>query len=129
MKPDKDSRLFYPIFNHKGKASFFLDQDKIHVYAWDGAPVAFIEKGAVISFAGEHTGWHDEGWFRDKDGKCVAFSEPGTGGPNLPKTKTPDEPPGEKQDPPEKPEIKELPSRPPRKAVWSDIKDSEFFRK
>ncbi len=128
MKSDKDTKNFYPVYNQKGKASFFLDQDKIHVYGWDGTPVVFIEKGAVINYRGEHMGWYDEGWFRDTSGKCVGFSELGKGGPNPPKTKTPEEPPAEKQEPPEKPEIKDLPPRPPRKAVWSDIKDTEFFK-
>lgn len=128
MKPDKDSKHFYPIYNEKGKASFFLDRDETHVYAWDGTPVAFIEKGEVVNFKGEHLGWHDEGWFRDSSGKCVAFSEPGKSGPNPPKTRPPEDPPADKKEPPEKPEIKDTPPRPPRKAVWSQIKDTEFFK-
>lgn len=124
---DKKTRLYYPVFNKNGKAAYFLDKDKIHIYDWDGKPAAFVEKGAIFNFKKKHLGWYDEGWLRDPDGKCVGFAEPGKGGPNPPKTKTAD-PPADKKEPPDIPEIKEIPARPPRIPIWSLLSDQEFFK-
>ena len=104
---EKKEKHYYPIFDRKGKASYFLDQDKIHIYSWEGRPVAMVDKGAVFTFKKKHLGWLDEGWLRDLSGKCVGFTEPGRGGPNPPKTRPPADPPAEKQGPPETPEIEE----------------------
>ena len=127
MKPEK-GKNFYPIFDKHGKAAYFLDQDKIHIYAWDGAPVAFVEKGAVFSFKAGHLGWYDEGWLRDREGKCVGFVESGKGGPNPPKEKPHHVPPAEKKEPPEKPSIEQLPEKPPRRAAWSALSDAELLQ-
>jgi len=128
MDPDKkDKKHYYPIFNKKGKAAYYLDQDKVHIYSWDGKPQAFVEKGAVWSFKQQHLGWYDEGWLRDLSGKCVGFSEAGKGGPNPPKTKPPSDPPADKKDQPEIPDIKDLPDRPPRRPVWSELSEEDFF--
>ena len=129
MEEDKKrEKLYYPIFDRKGKAAYFLDKDKIHIYAWDGTPVAFVEKGTVFNFKKKHLGFYDEGWLRDQEGKCVGFAEPGRMGPLLPRTRAPAEPPAEKKDLPIKPELKDLPARAPRRPVWSLISDQEFFK-
>ena len=126
-KKDK-KRDYYPFFNKKGRARYYLDGDKRHVYSWDGEPVAFVEKTAVFTFDQTHLGWYDDGWLRDVSGKCVGMVEPGgKTGPNPPKAKHPD-PPADKKEPPEVPEIKDLPQRPPRKPVWSDQSDVKFFK-
>ena len=119
---------YYPIYNQKGKTSYFVDADKIHVYDWAGNPVAFIDRGAIMTFSLTHLGWLDEGWVRDKEGKCVGFTEGGPGGPNPPRTKPPADPPAEKKEPPEKPEVKELPERAPRRAVWSALSEDDLFK-
>ena len=125
--PEKKDRDYYPLINKKGKANFFLDSDKIHIYSWEGEPVAFVEKGAVFTFDKKHLGFYEEGWLRDKNGKCVAMVEPaGPMGPNPPKTKH-REPPGEKKEAPPLPEIKELPPKPLKKAAWSNLSDKDFF--
>lgn len=129
MEQKKDKKHYHPVFNKKGKASFFIDQDMIHIYSWDGEPVAFVEKGGVWTFKKDHLGWYEEGWFRDEDGKCVGFIEIalGRGGPNPPKTKHPADQPADKKDMPDQPEIEETPDRPPRKALWSETSAAEFF--
>jgi len=128
MEEKKKERHYYPIFDKNGKAAYFLDKDKIHIYAWDGKPVAFVEKSCVFNFKKKHLGFYDEGWLRDLEGKCVGFAEPGRGGPNPPKARPPAEPPAEKKEPPDKPEIKKMPDRPPRRPIWSPLSDQEFFK-
>jgi hypothetical protein len=124
---EKKERLYYPVFNKKGKASYYLDGDKIHIYSWDGKAVAFVEKDAVFTFKKKHLGWLDQGWLRDPSGKCVGFTEPGRGGPNLPKARPPADPPAEKKEAPETPEIKQSPGRPIRRPLWSDMSEQDFF--
>ncbi len=126
MEPKKDKLHYHPIHDRKGKAAFYLDQDKIHIYSWAGEPMAFVEKGAIYTFKAKFLGWHDEGWIRDQDGKCVGFTEPGKGGPNPPAAKRSDPPPDHKEAP-EKPEVPDTPPRPVRKPVWSNLSDVEFF--
>ena len=127
MEQKKDNKHYHPIFDKKGKTSYYLDQDKVHIYSWEGEAVAFVEKGAVFSFKKKHLGWYDEGWLRDLDGKCIGCTEPGKGGPNPPRAKHPAEPPAEKKEPPEKPEITETPERPVRKPMWSEFSEADFF--
>ncbi len=124
---DGKGKKFHAIHNRKGKASYFMDKDRRFVYNEKGDPAAAIVKGAVLALDGKHLGWYGDGWLRDKEGKCVGFSEPtGKGGPNPPKAKRPT-PPARKQDPPDPPEPGELPEHPPRRPLWSDLSDKEFF--
>lgn len=126
MKPEK-GKLYYPIVDKHGNAAYFLDQDKIHIYAWDGTPVAFVEKSAVFTFAGAHLGFYEAGWLRDLTGKCVGMAEAGRGGPNPPKAKH-HEAPAEKKEPPEKPKLEDLPDRAPLRPAWSETSPADFFK-
>ena len=127
--PDKKKLDYYPFHNKSGKANYYLDGDDIHIYSWEGDPVAFVERTAVFTFDKTHLGWYEGGWLRDKAGKCVGMIEPGgKTGPNPPKAKH-REAPAEKKEAPDKPEIEDLPDRPARKPVWSDLGDKDFFKK
>ncbi len=123
----KKEKLFYPVFNRKGRANYLLDKDKTHIYSWEGKSAAFVDKGGVWSYDKTLLGFFDQGWFRDKSGKCVGFSEPGRGGPNLPRERPPHEPPAQRGDPPEMPQIDEHPGRAPVRPLWSELSDKEFF--
>ena len=126
---DKKKRKNYnPIFNKQGKANYYLGPEMKTAYNWEGDPLAIVEKGAVMTFKGKHLGWFEDGWLRDMKGNCVGFCEPtGKGGPNPPKAKYGD-PPADKKEAPDRPEVGELPKRPPRRAIWSDITDKSFFK-
>jgi hypothetical protein len=126
MEPKKDKLHYHPIHDRSGKARFYLDQDKIHIYSWAGEPVAFVDKGAIFTHKARFLGWYDEGWVRDPDGKCVGFTEPGKGGPNPPAARHADPPP-DHQPAPAKPEVQEPAGRPVRKPIWSNLSDAEFF--
>jgi len=127
-RKELERREYYPLYNKKGKANFFLDEDKIHIYSWAGVPVAFVEKAGVYNYAKKHLGWYEDGWLRDAEGKCLAMAEPGGKSvPNPPRIKHP-EAPGAKQEPPERPVIEAHPGRPVRKAAWSAQSDEQFFQ-
>ena len=58
--------------------------DGQHIYLFSGKPVAFLSGNAVYSFSGRHLGWFEDGWVRDKAGKCVFFTSDANGGPVKP---------------------------------------------
>lgn len=59
-------------------------EDREHIFLFSGEPVAFLDNNAVYSFSGEHLGWFEDGWIRDKSGHCVFFTSDATGGPVKP---------------------------------------------
>jgi hypothetical protein len=67
-------------YDRHGSAIAYSDDD-VHVFLFDGEPVAYLEDDAMYSYPGELMGWFEDGWLRDKDGRCVAFSEQAQGGP------------------------------------------------
>lgn len=59
-------------------------EDGEHIYLFSGAPVAYLSGDAVYGFGGEHIGWFEDGWIRDKKGGCVFFTADARGGPVKP---------------------------------------------
>jgi hypothetical protein len=41
------------------------------IYLWNGQPVAYLEKGSVWGFNGQHLGWFAKAIIRDHDGYAV----------------------------------------------------------
>lgn len=67
-------------YDRDGSGIAYCDDGK-HIFLFSGEAVAYLEDDAVYSYRGELIGWFEEGWLRDKDGRCVAFSEQAAGGP------------------------------------------------
>jgi len=59
-------------------------QDGKHIYLFSGKPVAYLSGDAIYTFSGKHIGWFQDGWVRDKKGKCVFFTLDASGGPVKP---------------------------------------------
>jgi hypothetical protein len=59
------------LFNSDGAAIAYIDTDEMTVYLWEGQPVAYLEKGSVWGFNGDHLGWFTKGIIRDHDGYAV----------------------------------------------------------
>jgi hypothetical protein len=59
-------------------------EDGEHIYLFSGTPVAYLAGDAVYTFSGEHIGWFEDGWIRDKQGGCVLFTADARGGPVKP---------------------------------------------
>ena len=54
---------------------------------------AVVQRGSLYTWQGDHRGYIVDGWFRDGDGRAVAFMRGARGGPITPITPTPPIPP------------------------------------
>ena len=59
-------------------------EDGETIFLFSGAPVAHLSGDAIYAFSGEHIGWFENGWIRDKKGGCVFFTADARGGPVKP---------------------------------------------
>jgi len=55
-------------------------EDDVHIYLFNGRPVAYFHEQSIYSFQGDHLGWYKNGWIRDNSGRCVFFTEETAGG-------------------------------------------------
>lgn len=70
-------------FDRLGRAIAY-SEDEEHIYLFGGQAVAYLVDAAIYDYRGEQLGWYENGWIRDKDGRCVAFSESASSGPPRP---------------------------------------------
>lgn len=112
-------------YDRTGVAAAYSDDD-VHVFLFGGQSVAYLDSDALYSYSGELMGWFEEGWLRDKDGHCVAFSERATGGPShsMP-TSRPHK--SAKRAHPEQTRKDPRTLRPIHSNVWSTLAAGEFF--
>ena len=113
-------------FYDRNGSAVAYSEDGIHVYLFGGESVAYLEDDALFSYHGELMGWFERGWLRDKDGRCIAYTEHAAGGPPQPeKLRHPVQeckhalPVQERQDP--------RPLRPIHSNAWSVQSAEEFF--
>ena len=60
-------------------------EDDESIYLFKENPVAYFYENKVYGYNGHHFGWYENGWVRDKNGRCVFFTENATGsGPIKP---------------------------------------------
>jgi len=71
-------------FYDRTGAAIAYSQDGEHIYLFSGRPVAYLSGTAVYSFGGQHIGWFQDGWLRDKRGGCALFTAEAKGGPVRP---------------------------------------------
>jgi len=57
-------------YDSHGKAIAYLHDDGIHIYLFNGRPVAYLYGDAVYGFNGHQFGWFEDGWIRDLNGCC-----------------------------------------------------------
>ncbi len=67
-------------FNRSGTPSVYMD-DGSYIYFYNGECAAYIFNGSIHHFDGRHLGFFKNGWIRDKNGKCVLFTQNAKGGP------------------------------------------------
>lgn len=70
-------------YDRSGNVVAYSDDD-VHIFLFSGEPIAYLDADALYSYRGELMGWFEDGWLRDKDGRCVAFSEQASGSPTQP---------------------------------------------
>jgi len=117
--------MFLALYDRDGAAIVYSD-DGEHLFLFSGQPAAYIDADAVFSYRGEQLGWFERGWLRDKDGRCVAFSEKAAAGPHVP-ARGPLPPIAPKQPLPtlERQDPRAL--RPLHSNTWSNRSAIEFF--
>lgn len=104
-------------YNNVGD-SVAYSEDDIHIYLFDGTPVAYIDGDSIYAYSGIHLGGFLNGWIRDHGGNCMFFNEESTGGPSKPFKKF-------------KPfkGFKEFkPFKPFATLTWSDHSSEDFFK-
>ena len=100
-----------PIYDREGQVVGWLQDENI--YHLDGSHAAVRNKINVYGPDGEHLGLLLEGFFRDHRGDAVAFLAGAIGGPILPPTSPPPDPPTLSLPPtPAKPSIPPIPAIP-----------------
>lgn len=119
-------RIVSIAFYDQGGVAIAYSDDGVHVFMFAGEPIGYLEADAFYTYRGELMGWFEEGWLRDRDGRCVAFSEHAMGGPERPeKTAWPAQlmkqriPTQERRDP------RSL--RPIHSNTWSTLSTLQFF--
>ena len=112
-------------YNRSGKPVAYSDDDH-HVHLFSGEPVAYLDSQALYSYRGELMGWFEDGWLRDKDGRCIAYSEHASGGPAQPvKGRRPNA--AAKQSVPTQQRQDPRSLRPIHSNAWSNLTAEEFF--
>ena len=113
-------------YDRDGTAVAYSD-DREHIYLFSGEPVAYLDDDAIYSYRGDLLGWFEDGWLRDKDGRCLAFAEPASGGPQRPAKKAkPYQSPKLSAPIPERRDPRTL--RPIHSNAWSTQTAREFFQ-
>lgn len=112
-------------YDRNGTAVAYSD-DGAHVFLFGGEAVGYLEADALYSYRGELMGWFEKGWLRDKDGRCVAYSDKAAGGP--PQAARLEKPyQSRKQAMPAREHQDPRSLRPIHSNVWSSQSAQEFF--
>lgn len=67
-------------FYDKNGSAVCYTMDNIHLYSFDGYPLAYFNDDKVWSYGGECLGWLHNYWIIDRNGCYVFFSEYAMGG-------------------------------------------------
>lgn len=106
-----------PIYDHSGAVVAWRKAEGI--YALDGQACALLWNRGIHDLQGRYLGRFEDGWFRDRSGRVVAFIQGATGGPLPPSTQAP--PVAPRHVLARLPEIFETaPAAPFRSTRWSD---------
>lgn len=114
------------LYNKSGEAIAYVSDDNEHIYLFNGQPVAYLKDENVYNYRGRYLGWKSDGWYFDRNGYRVFFTESAVGGPIKPIKKIrPIK--AIKNIKPIK-SIKEIrPIKQIRSLSWSSLKLSEYF--
>ena len=114
-------------YDSSGKAIAY-SEDNENIYLYSGEPVAYLYNDIVYSYNGKQLGRFENGWIRDKTGRCVFFTENAQGSGPLKPMKQIKPLKGLKKLRPIK-SLREIPSLKPLNSFsWSDLSGDQFFR-
>lgn len=114
-----------PVYDQSGNAVAWIKRPSI--VDLQGEHVAMIHDVFVVSYRGRILGTFTQGWFRELDGRPVAFTTGALGFPTPPATTIPDVMPTPKPTPPMPVTPAPPPLRPPGR-VWSERSWGEFLK-
>lgn len=113
-------------FYNRGGVPTAYCEDGIHIYLFNGKPVAYIHKDSVYNYSGAYLGQYKNGWILDTKSCHVFFTEEATGGPMKPLKKL--RPlKSLKQLKPTKGLKQSKPLSPSRSLSWSSNSSASFF--
>ena len=101
-----------PIFDRAGRTVGWLND--CAVLDREARALAFVDRGGVFAYDGQHRGWLQSGLFYDRRGRAVAFTTQANGRVSLPLTEAPPLPPVVPV-----PRLPPVPRVPPLNPVWS----------
>jgi hypothetical protein len=114
------------VFYDQNGTAVAYSEDRIHIYLYNGDPVAYFDRDSIYSFSGTHLGWYKDGWILDHDGNAVFFTEHAQGGSLKPLKDL--IPLKELKDQMPMKEIKEpKPLRPIKSLNWTQLSIEDFF--
>jgi hypothetical protein len=70
-------------YDKDGKACAY-SEDGVHIFLFDGKPIAYLYQESIYSFNGFHLGFFIDGWVIDNNGFYVYFTPDARGGPLKP---------------------------------------------
>lgn len=106
-------------FYDRGGNAVAYCEDGENIYTWDGRPIAFLKSEKIFNYSGKLIGRFENGWFRDRDGKCLLFTAQAQGGPVTPVKKVKPVK-GVKRVKPVKPVTEVPPVKPVNSLSWSN---------
>lgn len=113
------------IYDRFGDGVAYSD-DGVHIYLFGGAAVSYLIAGALYRYRGDQVGWYEDGWVRDRNGRCVAFSQWAVDGPTrAPMNAHPAK--SIRQVRPTKEPCDPRTLRPIHSNAWSEIAAKDFF--
>tara|TARA_R110002167_G_scaffold7267_1_gene34184 strand:+ start:2067 stop:2426 length:360 start_codon:yes stop_codon:yes gene_type:complete len=114
------------LYNKHGEAVAYINDDREHIYLYDGSPVGYLKKEYLYNYSGRYLGWINNGWFYDRQGKTTFFTSDSTGGPTRPTRKTrPTR--STRRTRPTKSTRETRPTRPTLSLSWSQFTGSDYF--
>lgn len=114
------------VFYDRTGAAVAYSDDRENIFSFNGEAVAYLDADAIYSFRGVLLGWLENGWLRDRDGRCVAFTDHAVGGPQRPwKKAIPTALPQQSLPAKEQKDPRTL--RPVHSNAWSTLSAEAFF--
>jgi 4-fold beta-flower domain-containing protein len=72
------------LYDSRGHATAYVDDDGTSIYLYDGSAVGWIDQVDVYAYSGRYLGWMQDGWFFDRSGNRAFFTDATRGGPVKP---------------------------------------------
>jgi hypothetical protein len=72
------------VFYDQNGAPVAYSEDQLHIFLYNGKPVAYFDENSIYSFSGKHLGWYKDGWILDHDGNAAFFTDHAQGVPLKP---------------------------------------------